>query len=1004
MENLATPENNSKFVINSPDIKSAKNIEALSTFKRKKQRPSLTGWAFKNSKMDKLFTKSSKNLSHFYKTNRRSIVYQLPNTGDSRSKDYDKISGDIKKVEITIRKENELKRKKSPDYLENNNINESSSSEVNTIEEEINKKNNINIEKYNILEVIQKFKVSPENRTVEDLYITKNFLHQTKLIEFYEKELNNDKKMIENLTTFFGLEFQYQKFQKGEAIYKVDNYPDNFYLVLLGKVDLLKVEPKVVNMTGYEYFCYIMNLRKNNENYRYKLCLEENKDIYWISPDEENLLPYFFLKFIIDDIKEGKQIDDFSKILELIDIKPKELGLAEDKLNSMEYILNSEKRIIKKIANYSKDKIKDYKFINNRIVKRYLKLYEYARQKTIEPLNYFGDEEIESNTPRKETALCLETTEVVFLLNKLYINNILPKKALILERKTAFLSKNYLFDKIPPKKFVKRYFPKFVLETYNKGDVLFNETDIVDYVYFIKEGNVKLTTSKSILEMEMLINEINKKIKIVQNIYNSQDNNNEEENISFLYNNIKSTSPELVDHIQKREHIKIFILKESEDAGLESYFLGLNHFMTGIVDSPIAKIYKISKKDLTDLLNKERFCFYEMINRVEDKLKLLNERFYQINNIKISMTDQKITEENNIKYGVDKSKEESYTDLIPNKNDIKINVDKIKEVINIKNNIKYKNYKNSKNLMLTLPDLYSKHTFTNSPKKGKDYAIKNIKTSFNKKTKKSFFLSEQQINKRKKFLAHKLSLKERVKKLLYYKKNFLYEDEFLSKLAEDMNDLLENKLFMTKKVKNDDVCLTTTYRDNIGEENLNDNMDNKEDNGNQDKVKNNLLITQIENFNKNIKANHFFTQTGNKFNIKNKNNLSRQLNNKSIYSSITNKEEDLINSNYRKINTINNSSTFQTQKNEIIDKNAYIKSLNITRNKKIKSPYVSPLTLIKLQRYKMIDEIDKYKENKKRYEDSIKKLYEKRGLNQFGYPLSYNNTFIRKGKDINIKK
>ena len=52
----------------------------------------------------------------------------------------------------------------------------------------------------------------------------------------------------------------------------------------------------------------------------------------------------------------------------------------------------------------------------------------------------------------------------------------------------------------------------------------------------------------------------------------------------------------------------------------------------------------------------------------------------------------------------------------------------------------------------------------------------------------------------------------------------------------------------------------------------------------------------------------------------------------------------------------------------------------------------------------MIDEIDKYKENKKRYEDSIKKLYEKRGLNQFGYPLSYNNTFIRKGKDINIKK
>ena len=83
------------------------------------------------------------------------------------------------------------------------------------------------------MEVIQKFKIPPENRTVEDLYITKNYLHQTKLIEFYLNELNNDKRMIENLTTFFGLEFRYQKYQKGEAIYKIDDYADHFYMVLI---------------------------------------------------------------------------------------------------------------------------------------------------------------------------------------------------------------------------------------------------------------------------------------------------------------------------------------------------------------------------------------------------------------------------------------------------------------------------------------------------------------------------------------------------------------------------------------------------------------------------------------------------------------------------------------------------------------------------------------------------------------------------------------------------
>ena len=65
-------------------------------------------------------------------------------------------------------------------------------------------------------------------------------------------------------------------------------------------------------------------------------------------------------------------------------------------------------------------------------------------------LNFFGDECIETNSPRQETAICAENTELIYIMNRLYINNILPKKAIILERKTAFLGKNYLFNKIQP--------------------------------------------------------------------------------------------------------------------------------------------------------------------------------------------------------------------------------------------------------------------------------------------------------------------------------------------------------------------------------------------------------------------------------------------------------------------------------------------------------------------------------------------------------------------------
>ena len=55
--------------------------------------------------------------------------------------------------------------------------------------------------------------------------------------------------------------------------------------------------------------------------------------------------------------------------------------------------------------------------------------------------------------------------------------------------------------------------------------------------------------------MEMFINEINKKIKIIQNIFHYGENNEDEKNIT-LYNNIKSSSVELFEHIKKKKKLK----------------------------------------------------------------------------------------------------------------------------------------------------------------------------------------------------------------------------------------------------------------------------------------------------------------------------------------------------------------------------------------------------------------------------------------------------------------
>ena len=968
------------------------------SFKRKEKYYLTTGVGLENKRNEKIKTKSTRKTKYYGSIlDRFSIVYNIPGTGESKEKNYDRITGNIKRIERTMRKEKKayLKTLRSKNV---NNDDISSSDSNKSIDEESDKKNKNNeLKKYNILEVIQKFRIPPENRTVEDLYITKNFIIQTKLIENYMEEFNNDKRMIENLATFFGLEFRYQKFQKGEAIYKIDDFSDNFYMVLLGKVDILNVEPKKVNKTGYDYFSYIMNLKKNNEKYRYKLCIEENRKIYPISFDEEDLLPYFFLYFILEDIKEGKKVDNFNKILQLIDIKPREIGLVESKINSMEYILNKEKSIIKKIKNFPRDKIKEYEFIIDKKAKKSVTLFEYKKIKSIDPLYYFGNESIELGTTRSETAICAEATELIYIINKLYITNILPKKAKILEKRTAFLNNNYLFKNIHPKKFVKRYFNLFTLETFYKGDVLFSENDDLEYIYFIKEGYVNLSTSKTILEMEMFINEIDKKIKMVQNIFNNTSNPQEEKNI-ILYNDIKASSIELFKHIKKREDLKIFILKENEDAGLESYLLGIGSLLTGTVESPKAETYKIKIDDLTEIMRKEKLCFYELIKRVENKLKIISQRLYEINNTKLSMIDNKITKEFNFRYDLFlKNEKELNLYKFRNSNNTKANTNKIKEIIDIHNSNRYVRTDNN---ISTLPNLSSKINDTNDNSLDKTKNLENIFQNYNlnennsKRAKNIFkrksLLIEEHIN------HHKAFLRDRVKKMLYHKKKYPFEETLITKINEDINDLLENKFIMTRKSIMNDTYQSSNSRKFNSLDNTTHGDISK---ANSTNMNNKFLITQVNNFNQKITANNFFTQIKNRFqDNKNKNNFytSTITNNRNIFN-LKNYRNTIFEQSirYKRKNTTTNNSPINSNifDNENI-RLGLLKNNNIIQN--INHPYVSPLTLIKLNRYKMIDDEDRFKEEKLRYENNIIKSFKKRGLNQFGYPISYDKTLSRK--------
>ena len=416
------------------------------------------------------------------------------------------------------------------------------------------------------------------------------------------------------------------------------------------------------------------------------------------------------------------------------------------------------------------------------------------------------------------------------------------------------------------------------------------------------------------------------------------------------------------------------------------------------MESPKAEIYKIKIDDLTEIMRKEKLCFYELIKRVENKLKIISQRLYEINNTKLSMIDNKITKEFNFRYDLFlKNEKELNLYKFRNSNNTKANTNKIKEIIDIHNSNRYVRTDNN---ISTLPNLSSKINDTNDNSLDKIKNLENIFQNYNlnennsKRAKNIFkrksLLIEEHIN------HHKAFLRDRVKKMLYHKKKYPFEETLITKINEDINDLLENKFIMTRKSIMNDTYQSSNSRKFNSLDNTTHGDISK---ANSTNMNNKFLITQVDNFNQKITANNFFTQIKNRFqDNKNKNNFytSTITNNRNIFN-LKNYRNTIFEQSirYKRKNTTTNNSP--TNSNIFDNENirlGLLKNNNIIQN--IKHPYVSPLTLIKLNRYKMIDDEDRFKEEKLRYENNIIKSFKKRGLNQFGYPISYDKTLSRK--------
>ena len=163
---------------------------------------SLLRVGLENKRHEKIKTKSTRKTKYYGSIlDRFSIVYNIPGTGESKEKNYDRITGNIKRIERTMRKEKKayLKEEEEKDNKNNNKMNKNIS-ELSS---------DLNMNEYKMIKLIGSGSYS--NIYLIENYKSKKQYAAKKIITDGENELEKIKMEIEIIKTLSELNEEEKK-------------------------------------------------------------------------------------------------------------------------------------------------------------------------------------------------------------------------------------------------------------------------------------------------------------------------------------------------------------------------------------------------------------------------------------------------------------------------------------------------------------------------------------------------------------------------------------------------------------------------------------------------------------------------------------------------------------------------------------------------------------------------------------------------------------------------
>ena len=465
---------------------------------------------------------------------------------------------------------------------------------------------------------------------------SRRFRNHSKLADKFKLD-NFKKESLDQIFTQCAAQLKYFHLEKETILFRIGEEPDNFYMILDGKVGVLKPTPKNDEMSGLQYFQHLLYLKKQKEIYILKKTIEKNKEIFDVDFNDIDILNSIVMKILVEDyfsigIKKT-ETRTIEEILKLCGFKLEYFGIFFDheRRKDKEYVEKNERIILKNLPNIKKDLVQKYKILTNETTVFQITTFYYESIVELGNNFFFGDTALDKVTTRNATIKTVNDTDFCYLELDYYKSYLRNEKQRLTMKEVNFLVSNFCFQTVNQHHFEKKFLNHFLYEEKYQNDFIIKDNEPAKFVFFIKEGTCDVYINKNVFEIHNLIS------------YLSQLETDPKFNVQNILLTYKNDFFSLKDQMNRIQKTKIFCINNCDCIGLESIFFGLNYLYNVKVTSKNIKYYKLELKYLLEIIQEDANCYYIGKRDCEKKLNILIQRLTDLNQTKMEMIDSKET-------------------------------------------------------------------------------------------------------------------------------------------------------------------------------------------------------------------------------------------------------------------------------------------------------------------------------------------------------------------------